>query len=181
MGTCFGKATSRSHRQACFAISRVFALVYVTALFSELAAAQEGDREVAQYKLIRYEEDWSRLRDPVRRTDLFDSLKYIALGRHEGWYLTVGGETRQRYEYFRNPTWGLDPQDDNGYLLQRYMIHADLHLGQRLRLFGQLKRGIENGRPGGPRPPDEDRLDIHQAFVETQLWVAGNGQRLGIR
>src|SRR5436309_1312924 len=161
MGASFGRAISRAHRQACFAVEMVFALACVAALLPQLATAQEGDREAAQYKVIRYEEDWSGLRDPARHTHLFDSLKYIALGSHEGWYLTVGGETRQRYEYFRNPTWGLDPQDDNGYLLQRYMIHGDLHFGKRLRLFGQLKSGIEIGRSGGPRPPDEDRLDTH--------------------
>src|SRR6266571_5842528 len=134
MGASFGRATSRSHRQACFGVSRVFALACVAALLPQLATAQKEDREDS-YKLIRYEEDWSRLRDPARRTHLFDSLKYISLGSHEGWYLTVGGETRQRYEYFRNPTWGLDPQDDSGYLLQRYMIHADLHFGERFCLF----------------------------------------------
>jgi hypothetical protein len=92
--------------------------------------------------------------------------------------LTVGGEVRERYEYFENPVWGLQPQDGNGYLLHRYMLHADLHLGERLRFFGELKSGLENGRTGGPRRPDEDRLDVHQAFVEAQL-TTGLGVRAG--
>ena len=83
--------------------------------------------------------------------------------------LQIGGQIRERYEYFKNPTWALDPPDDNGNFLQRYMIHADLHLGERFRFFGELKSGIESGRSGGPRPPDEDRLDVHQAFIETKL------------
>jgi hypothetical protein len=32
-----------------------------------------------------------------------------------------------------------------------------------------LKSGIETGRTGGPRPPDEDKLDAHQGFVEISL------------
>ncbi len=30
-----------------------------------------------------------------------------------------------------------------------------------------IKSGIEVGREGGPRPPDEDRLELHQAFNES--------------
>jgi len=46
------------------------------------------------------------------------------------------------------------------------MLHADVHLGKNFRLFGQLKIGLENGRSGGPRPPDLDKLDVHQAFAD---------------
>jgi len=49
------------------------------------------------------------------------------------------------------------------------MLHADLHLGPSIRFFGQLKSGLENGRTGGPRPPDEDKLDVHQAFLDGVL------------
>jgi len=135
----------------------------------------------SQYKLIRYEEDWSGLRDPGLHQSPLDTIKYISLRGPEGSYLSIGGETRQRYEYFRNPTWGLDPQDGNGFLMQRYMLHADLHIGTDFRIFGQVKSGIENGRVGGPRPPDEDRLDIHQAFIEAQLWAPGDVIRLNVR
>ena len=82
--------------------------------------------------------------------------------------MSLGGELRQQYERFANEQWGAEPQDDNGYLLQRYMFHADLRVGRRVRLFAQLKSGIEIGRVGGPRRPDEDRFDIHQAYVELK-------------
>jgi hypothetical protein len=45
-----------------------------------------------------------------------------------------------------------------------------VHFGSRFRLFGQLKSGIEMNREGGPRPADEDHLDVHQAFVDAGLW-----------
>lgn len=151
--------SSRGSAKICSAIA--------TVLLIPLKVAEGQTAERPEYKLIRFEEDWSSLRDLSRRTDWFDPVKYIPFGQQS--YLTIGGETRQRYEYFRNGTWGLDHQDDNGYLLQRYMLHADLHLGERFRFFGQLKSNIETGRTGGPRPADEDRLDVHQAFVEVQL------------
>src|SRR5207244_6570525 len=73
-------------------------------------------------------------------------------------------------EYFANYNWGKGPQDNNGYLLQRYMVHADLHLGPDVRLFTQLKSGLEDGRNGGARPPDRDDFDLNQAFID----VTGN-------
>lgn len=117
------------------------------------------------FKQLRYDEDWSFLRDPQRHTDALDAIKYIPL-RREGWYLSIGGEIRPYYERYDNEDWGAAPTDKNGWLLQRYMLHADLHLGEHVRFFGQLKSGIEVGRNGGPRPTDEDKLDVHQAFVD---------------
>jgi hypothetical protein len=145
-------------------------------LLGALSAAADETVAPPPLKLIRYEEDWSGYGDSSRRAHTWlEPLKHVRIGR-EGWFLTVGGETRQRYEVFRNPSFGLDPADRGGYYLHRYMMHADAHFGERIRLFGQLKSGIENGRNGGPRVPDEDRLDVHQAFVEVRPW-----RRIGLR
>jgi hypothetical protein len=121
------------------------------------------------YEQLRYEEDYQYLRDPARRMDAWDALKYIPLDREGHNYLSIGGEARERYEWYHNANWGQGPQDDDGYLLQRYMLHADWHPGTRVRLFFQLKSGLEDGRTGGPRPTDEDRLDVHQGFFD---WIA---------
>src|SRR5262245_6705837 len=85
------------------------------------------------YKQLRYDEDWSLLRDSSKRTDYLDAIKYIPLGHREDWYLTLGGEVRPYYEWFRNEDWGDAPEDLSGFLLQRYMVHADFHLGKKLR------------------------------------------------
>jgi len=77
------------------------------------------------FKHLRYDENYSYLSDPGWRKDFLDALKFIRLGKSGESWLTLGGEIRQRYEYYHNSQWGLGPQDDNGYLLQRYMIHAD--------------------------------------------------------
>ena len=120
------------------------------------------------YQQQRYDEDWSALRDPEKRTDPFDRLKYIPLN-DRGWYVSLGGEARWRYEYFNEFAFGAGPQDHNGYWLQRYLFHADWRLGKRVRIFTQLQSGIENGRNGGPRLTDDDRLEIHQAFVDLRF------------
>lgn len=83
--------------------------------------------------------------------------------------VSAGGQVRQQYERFANEEWGAEVPDDAGYWLQRYMLHIDARISRQLRLYGELKSGIEVGRAGGPRPPDEDRLDVHQAFVDVSL------------
>src|SRR6185503_11747130 len=81
------------------------------------------------FKQLRYDEDYAFLRDQANKANLFDPIKFIALDSRGDFYLTLGGEIRERYEYYHNSQWGLGPQDD-GYLLQRFMIHADTHLGE---------------------------------------------------
>ena len=136
------------------------------ALFLVASSALAQQRPA--YQSLRYDEDWSFLRDPSRRTDPFDPLKFIALDERGDRYLTLGGEARIRFEHYGNANWGSLRYSD-GYLLQRYMFHTDAHFGDRLRFFGQLKSGLEGGRVGGPRPIDEDRLDLHQLFADVRF------------
>ena len=58
------------------------------------------------------------------------------------------------------------PDTPNGFLLQRYLLHADAHAARHVRLFTQFQSGIETGRVGGPRLTDKNTLEVHQAFVE---------------
>ena len=124
------------------------------------------------FKQLRYDEGYAYLRDPSRRSDYLDAIKFIPLNTNGDWYLTLGGEIRERYEYYHNSSWGHGTQDDNGYLLQRYMIHADVHLGDYFRVFTQFKSGLEDGRNGGPRPTDRDDLDLNQAFFDVCVSLA---------
>ena len=135
-----------------------------------VVVAQESERP--GYRILRYEEDWSLLRDPARRTEPLDRLKYIPL-TPDGWaWLSLGGEIRERYEYTHNPVWGQDPQDEHGALLQRYTLHADFHLGSDLRLFVELLSALADGRAGGASPVDENQLAVQQAFVDLSADVA---------
>lgn len=129
--------------------------------------------------VLRYDEDYSYLKDPALRRDPWDPLKFIALIRDRSSYVSIGGELRGRYEYFSEVSWGAGPRDANGHWLQRAMLHTDWHLGRHMRLFGQVKTGSIAGREGGARPPDEDRLDLNQAFVElsADAWTLRPGRQ----
>jgi hypothetical protein len=120
------------------------------------------------YKYLRYDEDYSYLRDSECRTDPFDKVKFIPLNGDGDVYLSFGGEIRQNVEYFHNAQWGNGPQGP-AYSLQRFMGHLDFHWGNRFRFFGQMKSGIEFGRAGGPRVFDKDELAVNQAFVDVGI------------
>ncbi|KAF0221060.1 MAG: hypothetical protein FD174_773 [Geobacteraceae bacterium] len=160
-------------------VHRFAALFYmlVAILLSrpEAARAETGTPlQTPPYRLNRADEDYRYLRDSARHIDFWDPLKYVTLNESGSWYLSLGGEARERYEYFNHPSWGEAPQD-HGYLLQRYFLHGDLHAGDHLRFFSQLQSSLEDGRKGGPRPADEDELDLHQAFLDLKFAVGENG------
>jgi hypothetical protein len=168
--------------------SKFTRLIYLCAAFFLGGVFWLPDRPVTagethsppSYNSSRYLEDYRYLKDPARRTDFWDPIKYIPLDDAGTVYLSLGGETRQHYESIRNENWGATTEDNNGWYLQRYLLHADLHVGDRLRLFSQIQSGIETGRSGGPRGVDEDRLDLNQLFMDFSL-LSSQNQNLSIR
>ena len=145
----------------------------------------EGEAVPPAYKLLRYEEDYSYLKDPSRRTDFWDPIKYVPLRGREDWYLSLGGEVRERFEFFHNENAGAAPanaQGNNADFLERYLLHADLHLGPYFRFFGQVVTGLEDGRIGGPRPDiDRDAFGVHQAFADFIMPLRGEKDTLTAR
>jgi hypothetical protein len=123
---------------------------------------------------LRYDEDYSFLQDPAERRDWIDRFKYIPLDQGGDEYLTLGGQVRDRYEDFRNNTFGQGPQDPNGYNLLRVMLDTDLHLGPHLRVFAEGISATEQGRVGGPRPSDVNHSDLYQAFVDVTVPLAAD-------
>lgn len=122
----------------------------------------------------RAEESYQYLREPACRNGFWDPVKYMPFEASGTWYLSLGGEARERYEYFSNPNWGAGPPG-SGYFLQRYFFHGDLHMGEQLRLFAQLQSSFENDRNGGPRPTDKDELDLHQGFLDLKIDLGEDG------
>src|SRR6202795_4315614 len=121
--------------------------------------------------LMTYDEDVRYLENPACRTGFLNSLQFIPLrSEGENYYLSLGGWIRERGEYVSNPNWSSSPPG-NTYLMQRYFLHMDLHLGERFRFFGELASSLVDGRNGGPRPAlDEKQLYVHQGFFDLGLW-----------
>src|SRR6266498_3901372 len=139
------------------------------ATFVLVTCLRAGSAERPAFPTLRYNEDWSFLRDRTQRADFFDPVKFVPLDTNGNWHLSFGGEARLKYELYSEPVFNQRPSDNNGFLLQRYLVHADLHATPYFRVFGQLQSSLEDFRTGGPRPSDRDDLDFHQAFFDVRL------------
>ncbi|MGA0557479.1 alginate export family protein [Larkinella sp. VNQ87] len=141
----------------------------LVACLSGLTVLVSGPRVTAQpFQLLRYEENYA----PDTLATGYHRLKFIPLSRDRKVYASLGGEARLNYAVFNHEDWDKASIGINRFLLQRYVLHADLHLGHRFRLFAQLRSALEQGRKNGPRPIDEDQLAVQNLFADLTLFGA---------
>jgi hypothetical protein len=124
------------------------------------------------YKSLRYDEDYRYLKDRTKNSDFWDPVKYVQLGQSD-WYLTFGGEFRERFESYSAANFGVPGRDADSYLLQRVLLHADVHAGNNVRSFVQLGHHLA-ARQRATVPPYSDRLDVQQAFVDFRFPLVGD-------
>jgi len=131
----------------------------------------------AGFKLLRYDEDYGYLRQDSNR-NWYQQTKYDPVFSNS--YLSFGGEVRYQYLYFKNEDWGAAPKDDDGFILTRWLAHADLHSGNHFRAFLQLQSSLANGMAKAPSPVDESQLNLHQGFIDVYL-PQGQGKSVTLR
>lgn len=146
---------------------RLFSFIPARLLTAAILLAAVSARGQS-FKLMRYDENYSTLKDSTR--SFYNSIKYVPLSASKKNYLSLGGEARLELVHFNNEDWGRLDIGHNNFLLQRYDLHADVHLGSRLRLFGQLRSAIQGGRKNGSRPIDEDKLNVQNLFADVVAW-----------
>ncbi|WP_122664235.1 alginate export family protein [Pseudomonas viridiflava] len=117
-------------------------------------------------KTNRWQEDWSVLKDPALRTEPLDNLKYIPLSSANPFtYLSLGATLRERFEMNDASGFGINNVSRDAYRIQRFQVHADLHLNENWRVFTELEdaRAYDKTSVGGA---DQNRVDLRLAFVE---------------
>lgn len=117
---------------------------------------------------MRYDENYEFLKDSNR--NFYERLKFIPLNQKKDIYMSIGGEARYEYVDFNNEDWGRFNVGHNNFLLQRYDLHADIHLGKTFRIFAQLRSALEDGRTNGARGIDEDQLNVQNLFLDVNVW-----------
>ncbi len=150
------------------------AAILALVLVASFTPAQDAPSGRPRYLPDAADEDWSFLKS-APKTDVWDPVKYIRLGR-EDWFMTLSGEIRYRPEGFRVRETEARPSTIDTYFLQRYIFGANVRFGARARAFAELQSGIINGKLGSPRPSDRNTLDMHQAFFEWRQPVRGSHQ-----
>jgi hypothetical protein len=132
----------------------------------DVAATGESPSVPPSYKILRFDEDYSCLSKATNRSDWFDPIKYFPLKTNEpNWYLTLGGEVRERFEGVHDRNFGIGA-GQNSYWLQRVTLLGDLHLGQRVRFFAEGISGVESGIAEPVPAVQKDPIDLQFAFVD---------------
>lgn len=164
----------RHHHQKILAMKKIiFTLMSLSVWISINAQTTSG------FKLLRYDEDYSSLKNDTNRSYWYSRTKFQPLSKNGHTYLSFGGEYRYQYFYFKNEGWGKLPNDKDGYLLSRLLGHADLHVGTSFRTFIQIQTSLANSKISSS-PVDENPLDIHQVFGDGVIHLS-EGKKLTLR
>ena len=138
----------------------------LTFVAASAAAAEPPARP--ELRILRYEEDWSRLE---ARDDAFDALKNRGLGG--GWWLTSGGSLRLRFESDENRTLGASPEHEDSLLKARTYLDVEIRHEHDFRFFAEARAADLVGSDR-PKPLlDHDQPDFQNFFVEGTFGSRG--------
>lgn len=147
----------------------------IAAGYGGAVRGQDGAPAGPKFHNLRYEEDFSYLggETGTYSQDVWDPLKWIDLG--DDWRLTLGGQTRLRFESEQNKAFGSVEPGQDAFLLHRSFLHGDLKHDDWLRFFLQGKFAhVDDPDRGVGLAGLEDHADIHQAFVDFTTLIAQN-------
>ncbi|KTF69338.1 alginate export family protein [Sphingomonas sp. HT-1] len=135
------------------------------------AAAGDGATN-GGYNLSRWAEDWRAMCDPAKRDDPIDALKCVKLTPGGDVYVTLSGEARLRVNHTTNPN--LREVRAQRQDIVRLFGGADLHIGEHLRVYGEIAHGgITGVELGAPAATLRNRIAVQQLFAEAKGEVGG--------
>jgi hypothetical protein len=159
-------------------ISLVGLITVLLAVQGSLAAEQDDFKRPKYSPVLRQNEDWSALagQDKSQTGNFFDPIKYIPLSKDGNYWMSFGGQVRFRFEGWRN--FNFNKAFDDTFLLTRIRLHTDIHTGEYLRFFAEIKSAFSTDRdlPGGRRSFDVDELDLQQGFADVMLPLGESGK-----
>jgi Alginate export len=136
-----------------------------------------------QINMVRYNDNFSNLKNDTIHKKGFDKLKYISLFKNAN--ISFGGEIREQYQYYENQNFGDVPSTFTGadakQIWQRVMAHTNIEFGNKVRIFAQLGSTFRFGNPDPLTPEiDENQLSLHQVFIDFDFhkkWTARLGRQ----
>lgn len=87
----------------------------------------------------------------------------------------ISGEIREQYESWRGREFGLIPDSNNDYLLQRLYLSLETQPVDWLRTQVEIGSSFQFGSPFEPAPIDEDPLYFQQLLVDVSLIESDQG------
>jgi hypothetical protein len=158
---------------------KTYILCLILLLNSVVVFAQAPNNPIS---ILRYNDNFSAVKNQTNKTG-FDKLKHIPLGKKAN--ISFGGELREQYQYFDNLNFGDVPptvkEVSVGQLWHRIMVHSNIEIGKKVRVFTQLNSTLRFLNPNPITPEiDENQLSLHQAFIDyniNQNWQVRVGRQ----
>ncbi|GAA4277597.1 alginate export family protein [Aquimarina mytili] len=135
-------------------------MVLLTGANTHMTFGQERSLERPPIIPLRQLENYEFLKDSSKASLFFDPIKFIPLNRKKDTYISLGGEIKTFYESILNRE-----DEGEGYLLTRFMIHADIHLGTKFRIFIQPASGFDFFKEAPASIVDRDELFLLNFFA----------------
>jgi len=164
-----------SERRRCSALIAALGLVLCYGV--RPVHGQEMDVKRPQYENLRFDENWSILKGVDRGAtgDFWDRLKYIPFTQDGSVWLTLGGQVRERVEFYHEYLFGhSEPKQTDAYLLSRFRLSADLHLTPYVRVFaeGKASFALDRDLTGGRTPSYVDEFDLQNGFADINIPIS---------
>jgi hypothetical protein len=133
-----------------------------------MASAQESSSVRPPFQFLRWAEDWSKFHADEGP---LDPLKHLRLTDDGSVWASFGARAEARLESWDDFAFGPMVSNDDSFAVWRVLAHADLHVGEHLRLFveGKTAQATERDLPGGRRTLDADYLDLQELFVDARV------------
>lgn len=137
----------------------------------------------SQIQYLRYNDDFNYLQSDSLTKKGLQKLKYIPIAEQIN--ISLGGEIREQIQRYNNINFGDVPPNyktsNSWQLWHRLMVHANVDIGQRARVFVQLSSTYRflNSNPLTPEI-DQNELSLHQAFIAyrfNKIWMARIGRQ----
>lgn len=138
------------------------------AIAALLSAAPARAQDASPFRPERFDEDWSG----VAADDAPFGAQFKNMTVVDGLTLSVGGDARWRFSALDAPRLGLGGAEDDEWMLQRLLLHADLRFDHNARIFVQLGAHDGIGREI-PAATDDNRADVQQAFFDIYADALG--------
>ncbi len=122
----------------------------------------DAQDESFNFSLLRQNDNLTGFENEEDKS-FYSSLKYTELFRNGS--VSFGGSYRGQYEFFKNEEFNFSPNRENGWYLQRILLHTDVSINKNLSVFGEVGSSIISGKEE-LAPVDRDELYINQLFAQ---------------
>ncbi len=113
-----------------------------------------------------FDADWRFVESiPCQDRNIVERMKRIHL--NDCWLLDTGGQSWIKYHHEHNSRL---TNVENDFTLLNFRLYADLWYRDNLRIYGEYVWADSNGEALPPVPPDVDRGDIQNLFIDLKLF-----------